>query len=53
MTKEQLEERKSLESICKRASAIAEEIIQKLNGLVVPEAAILNSKRRKVLKTLQ
>ncbi|EPE36695.1 hypothetical protein GLAREA_08858 [Glarea lozoyensis ATCC 20868] len=53
VTKEQFEERKSLESICKRASAIAEEIIQKLDGLVVPEAARLDKMRRKVIKTLQ
>ena len=50
-TADELEEQKRFQLICDRAVAIAQEIVDKLNGLVIPHHTTEKSGRRK-LRTL-
>ena len=52
-TQEDLEQKNGLELICDRAATVAEEIIVRLNELVIPEDVLLKDKRWRKLKTFQ
>ena len=52
-TKQQVEERKSLQLICDRASTIAEEMIRELNKIILPNSAISSNASRRTVKTVK